>query len=227
MRSVLVDRDMPTRSVGLRIPYLIHRAAGRRVLHLGCLDLPTTRAAVEAGEWLHGRLRSTADAILGVDLAAAPPPEVEGHFAEHEYAQCDVTDAEALARHVRRFRPDLVVFSEVIEHLPNPGGALEALAAAGLEPDTRVLITTPNAFGFRRNALALAGRRERTHPDHVLLFSPYTLAHLAETSGLEVLELATYEVESRRLASGIDTVLRRVAPGALPGLVLECSPSSG
>jgi predicted SAM-dependent methyltransferase len=83
------------------------------------------------------------------------------------------------------------VAGEIIEHLDDSGSFLEGLHSL-VEPGGRLVVTTPNASGLlNAGAAALAGY-EVNHPDHVTLYSCYTLTNLLHRHGWETEQVATY-----------------------------------
>ena len=83
---------------------------------------------------------------------------------------------------------DLVTAFEVIEHLFSPANFL-ARCRALLAPGGLVVVTCPNQFGFDIQTLGEAS--ESFDVEHVNMFNPASLAGLFETTGFEVLEIAT------------------------------------
>jgi SAM-dependent methyltransferase len=88
-------------------------------------------------------LGSADDEILGVDSYA---PGIEYATRQFGTARRQFVCAEppALARLDRRF--DVIVLADVLEHLPEPGAAIDT-ALGLLNPRGRVLITVPNGRG--------------------------------------------------------------------------------
>jgi SAM-dependent methyltransferase len=145
-------------------------AGGRRLADLGCwvgfLASEAQRrgwsvVGVEPSRWAAERARSR-----GVEVVEAPlfeAPLQAGSF-------------------------DAVALGDVIEHLPDPGAALDRVAAL-LAPGGVVWIATPDAGS--RLARALGPRWWSVIPTHVHLFTRRSIARLLERHGFELLELAT------------------------------------
>jgi SAM-dependent methyltransferase len=81
-----------------------------------------------------------------------------------------------------------VTMGDVIEHLPDPGAALDR-AAALLAPGGVLWIVTPDAGS--RVARALGSRWWSVIPTHVHLFTRRGMTRLLERHGFEPLEIAT------------------------------------
>ncbi len=185
-----------------RTEFLVDLARGRRVLHFGFLDHPLTAEKLRSGALLHAHLGRVAAALHGLDV---DPAAIELYRRESGDTANGVLDIEtdlpvdpALAG-----RFDLVLFPEILEHLRNPGRALErlrdlALANGGAE----VCVTAPNALATKGAAFALDGV-ELVHPDHYAYYSPHTLRHLLESSGFEVERLVLCSNSARDARSDL------------------------
>ena len=105
---------------------------------------------------------------------------------------------------------DVVVIGELIEHLDDAGSMLEAVKPL-VAPGGRIVITTPNGHGLFNVCAALAGR-ELNHPDHVTLYSWYTLSNLLARHGWRTDETAVYVPVLKSV--GVGTQQRALAAGA-------------
>jgi SAM-dependent methyltransferase len=168
-----------------RRQFILDRCAGRRVLHLGCIDRPYLEQKLANGTLLHAMLVKRAARVVGVDS------DPEGVRLFHERGWPTVhADVEQLPE--LDFDCDLVVAGEIIEHLSNPGLFLDSLARR-LRPDTEVIITTPNAYAIRRYWRLLLGH-EQVHPDHVAYYSLLTLRAALRRAGYAVKEEHPYPI---------------------------------
>ncbi|MGH2951353.1 MAG: class I SAM-dependent methyltransferase [Solirubrobacterales bacterium] len=148
---------------------------GLRCLDVGCgagalgAALKAAGALHVAGIELHEhaavRARERLDVLVVGNVVDAPLPFAEGEF-------------------------DLIVFADVLEHLPAPEPALERCLLL-LAPDGRVIVSVPNMrfwsvllrLAFDRWAYAEAGVRDRTH---LRIFTRRSLLALLGATGLEV-----------------------------------------
>src|SRR5690606_15526808 len=106
---------------------------------------------------------------------AARADGYEAHVADC----CDAADIEGLGLEPAA----VVVGGEIIEHLDDPGGFLDALHGVCAD-DGRLVLTTPNACGWVNPAAALLGY-EVNHPDRIVLFTARTLSELLRRHGWE------------------------------------------
>jgi len=84
---------------------------------------------------------------------------------------------------------DVVHFSHVIEHVPEPKAMLLEVRRV-LKDDGHVIVTTPNVGGWHAR---FAGRNWRSAiPDHIYLFSIRTLRALLEITGFRVIRQVSW-----------------------------------
>jgi 2-polyprenyl-3-methyl-5-hydroxy-6-metoxy-1,4-benzoquinol methylase len=127
---------------------LIGAALPRRVLDFGCgIGLQLTLPLARAWPGVHFLGVDSDAASIAFANAQSPPPNLE-------YAPVAALPAGA--------RYDLIIASEVIEHVDQPGALLRTLVER-LEPNGRILLTVPNGYGpfelaaFTREMLETAG----------------------------------------------------------------------
>lgn len=162
------------------------KIGGRRLLDVGCGAGGIVKAAQELG-W----------EARGIELS-----ESAVALCRRFGLDCSVTDF---------FDPavgdgyDLVVMSELIEHVPEPSAFLRR-AEEVLAPHGLIYVTTPNYASLGR--MILNGDWRVIHPEHLSYFTPRTLRACAEAEGLEVERLWT----STLTMSAIKKLLRRVVP---------------
>jgi 2-polyprenyl-3-methyl-5-hydroxy-6-metoxy-1,4-benzoquinol methylase len=76
---------------------------------------------------------------------------------------------------------DVVIAGDIIEHLSNPGQMLDGIKRF-CRADTRVIITTPNAFGAP-NYLRYSTGKFREGAEHVMSFNEQNLVTLLQRHG--------------------------------------------
>jgi 2-polyprenyl-3-methyl-5-hydroxy-6-metoxy-1,4-benzoquinol methylase len=214
--------------IGLEEKYLQHTN-----YHLFPGGRKRLRVIVGLGEWLSGRLlrrinvldvgcgngsisfpvASLGHHLLGIDIsqesvdyAGSRNPFTNARFKVHNLAD------EPLGE-----KFDLIICSEVLEHLENPGPLVQAMAG-GLEPGGLLVITVPNGYGprevlgrfenhlrqsavlyplaegfrrlFRMSSASEKCQMHTSNPDqdHVQKFTPKRLKDLIESNGLRVAE---------------------------------------
>lgn len=176
--------------------FLQEVARGQRVLHFGFLDAPFLAEKMTSGDFLHAQLRAVASSIYGVDVHAESLERYRQLTGDHDNVLWDVQTtptgaaADELCNPSRR-RFDVVVFAEILEHLRNPGLALDNLRSICAAHGCRLCVTVPNALSVVAFTNALRGV-ESVHPDHCTYYSPHTLRKLLLDSGFTDVELSLY-----------------------------------
>lgn len=153
-----VPADLPT--VADRAAYLVAKATNRHVLDLGCTGPISARIAAVATSY-HGVDRQPPYVVVDLDTAPETLPAWPG--------------------------VNLIVMSELLEHLMNPGRFLQALA--GVYPACPYVVTVPNAGSYQQTDGC-----EVVNRDHVAWYS-YTTIHA-------LLARVSYAVEDVRWYHG-------------------------
>lgn len=211
----LLVHSLPKVALVDRIAFLRDLAAGARVIHVGFADAGYREFHQQEEQWLHEHLAATTRSLVGIDLdpegvEAARAQGYEAHVADC----CEPTQIRALG-----IAPaDLVLAGEIIEHLDNPGGFLDAMHEL-CAPDGRLVITTPNAYGWVNPAAALTGH-EVNHPDHIAMYTWRTLTEMLRRHGWEVVTGATF-VPAVKPQEGGGVRLRLMAVAARLLLAVE------
>lgn len=177
----------PEARVVERIDFLRRLVRGKRTIHVGFTDAGYGDLQRNRGSWLHARLAESASALVGLDLDAAGVEAAKNEGYEAYVVDC--SDAGAV-RDLGLQRAEMVVAGEVIEHLGTPGPFLRSMHVLVTETGALV-VTTPNAYALL-NPVAAIGSYEVIHPDHVSLYSWYTLSNLLEREGWRVESFLTY-----------------------------------
>lgn len=208
----------PARLERGRYEAILRLCSGKRVLHVGCVDAGLLEERFAKGDLLHQRLGAVTTSLWGLDVDREGLAFLERMGVEN-LVHGDVGDP-AWVTPFLDTEVDVVLASEVVEHLPNPGVFLTGvrrLLAGGAE----LVVTVPNAFGLR-TLLPLLRGVEHVHPDHKYWFSYHTIVTLLRTCGLEPVEVAVYSFTPTRLlpsAAAVRSLLgrsRSTSPGARP-----------
>jgi SAM-dependent methyltransferase len=148
-----------------------HGGSARRLLDLGC--------------WVGFLLAQARD--RGWEAVGVEPSEFASSYARSRLG-LDVVTADLSSAELPAGSFDAVVLGDVIEHLPDPGAALERIAAL-LAPSGVLVLMAPDAGS--RMARAMGARWWSVVPTHVQYFTRASLRLLLERHGYRVLEVGT------------------------------------
>jgi SAM-dependent methyltransferase len=187
-----------------RVSYLVERATGRSVIHLGFVDARNMQEKLDSSAWIHAQLADAATRIVGVDADAPGVAAAQGLGYDARVIDCQ--DIEGVK--VANLEPaELVVAAEIIEHLDRPGDFLDAVRPL-IAPEGKLIITTPNPTSLTNVLLGLV-HREVQNADHVAWHSWRTLQALLERHRYAMVDLAYYR-HPRFVASGEEPLSMRV-----------------
>lgn len=218
--SMIESSLLGTRLVS-RVGFLLELGNNRAILHLGATDAPDTKLAIESGRLLHNQLSNVAKRIVGMDNNAEMISLLFDKYGVDSIVFGDIE--------IRSDYPegdfDVIVAGEIMEHLSNPGRALDALRAS-LAPQGVLVITVPNAYSFKGFLRALFGY-ELIHQDHVLHHSLHTLRSLLQRHGYEIEKTVNYVNGGRSPLAAIANKLLKFFPRLAEGVAVVCRASNG
>jgi hypothetical protein len=168
-----------------RVDFILEHCSNKKVLHIGFTDHPYTLERLRSGTLLHSRLKALTTQLAGVDIEAEAIKQYSVITKDENVFRADITIQ--YPPEVIDYKPQLVLLSEVLEHLTDPYKAIEILHqsfAAG----TTVLVTVPNYTAMDSLAASL-NKTESIHPQHHWYFSPYTLCRLLDEKKFKLTQL--------------------------------------
>lgn len=153
---------------------------GQNVLDVGCVGSVKEKTYIEKKKiWLHGFISRYAKTCVGVDIA-----EKEVKKLKDAGYNCVAGNAETIDVG-RKF--DVIIASNLIEHLYNPGLFLENVKRH-LKTGGVVLISTPNPF-FLMKFIEIVAKDDQGCGEHTMWFDPKTLSNLMSAYGFGIKEI--------------------------------------
>jgi len=180
-----------------RQEFVLQKCQNKRVLHLGCVDTGLTTARFQKSELMHQKLAAITTDLWGFDINA------EGiHFLQtHGFDQLVVGDVCMLdqVETLQNKEFDVILATEVVEHLQNPGLFLQAVQSVMQPGKTELIITVPNAY--RVSSIWWMLRNvEHVHPDHNYWFSYHTITTLIQKNRLSISDVFMYTFPSNQFS---------------------------
>lgn len=179
-RNEVVQLNTTASTIANATRLILDLAKGKSVLNVGAAGnvefyLPSRRHL-----WLHHQLQQVAEHVTGLDIDTESVRFAESHGFEIVLGNCEDIDLG------RRF--DLIVLSEVFEHLDAPGIALKNLMQH-VVPGGKIALTTPNPLFFGTLCRALLRRKLNIYYDHVNAFFPEHLQAMCDRYGYRLVAI--------------------------------------
>lgn len=168
-----------------RVDFILDRCFKKRILHIGFSDYPFTIEKINNQSLLHVQLQKVTEDLLGLDNDKNTIAEYTILTGDDQVVYGDIIleyPPKATA-----FKPDIILLSEVLEHLSNPYKAIEILYNS-FEDGTKILVTVPN-YAALDSIVSSLSKTEAIHPHHYWYFSPYTLRKLFNEERFKLLDL--------------------------------------
>ena len=172
--------NLPKTGIQSRLSLFEQDLNNKKVLHLGCSDWPDTAEKTKNNTLLHQYLSQFTGEIYGIDYN----PESIKIMKEGGIKNVFVGDIYNLHNdeNIINKKFDVLVISEIIEHLVNPGLALESIEKYVLKtnPECEIIFTIPNYHNFFFSFVSGLRGKEIVHYDHKFYFSYRTFRGLLE-----------------------------------------------
>jgi 2-polyprenyl-3-methyl-5-hydroxy-6-metoxy-1,4-benzoquinol methylase len=171
---------------------LTQLAKGKAVLNVGAAGNVEFYLSGRRDLWMHEKLKSLATELVGLDIDEESVSYANARGESLLLGNCENVELG------RKF--DLIVLSEVIEHVYSPTAALANLARH-LAPGGKLFITTPNPTYYGTVLRALLNRSLNIYYDHVTSYFPENLVVMCRRLGLKVTGIHFYNVTDVRSAN--------------------------
>lgn len=198
-----------------RVAFLKEISKDKNILHLGCVDHDSGTYKDKTGRasWLHEELSKTAKKVIGVDILSEYDEEIKKQGYDIRYG--NVEDFNGIEIDMKF---DYIIAGEIIEHLYNQGLFLDAVRKF-ISPGTKLVITTPNCFSFRKIFTAF-WNKEINRDDHTMWHSQNTLTQILGFKGYKIDEICFYAfIKQKGLGSFLQKKFYGVFPRLADGLI--------
>ncbi len=194
----------------------------KKVLHIGCTDYPFTEERLQNGTLLHQEMASYTSYLVGIDIEKESILTMKKYGIKDVY-RCSVYELRDLSKEKINKNFDYIVITEVLEHVPNAGLALEGISEymKKYSPNAKLLVTVPNIHNYLRNFIDVILNREQVHPDHLCYYSYNTIKNLLERNGFEILNIRYVTYGLGRFTFLIASFLNLLSSSFLPSIYVE------
>lgn len=172
-----------------RDKFILERVKGKTVLHLGCIGETDSDVEIKlkrAPFLLHSKVEKVAKETYGIDIDAAA---IDLYRNKLNKQNLFVGDVEKLENVELNKKFDIVLFTDLLEHLSNPGLALEGIKRF-ITAESEVIISVPHSFGlpnFIRNLLGCSKEGNQ----HVANYNSANIYNLLHRHGFKIIEIYT------------------------------------
>ena len=142
---------------------------------------------------MHAQLGRVAEQVVGADIDGEAISYAAQYGYEIKHANCEDMDLG------QRF--DLIVMSDVIEHVERPVQALINLVRRHLKPGGKLVVTTPNATFIGGLLDANFSRTVDVYWDHMAIYLPEHIQAICDRHGLKLVETQFFSFIDRRCLS--------------------------
>ena len=155
---------------------------GKSVLHFGASDYPYHKERFFNKHLLHYKLSKVTSYLLGVDNNVESVKFLNSHGLNNIVVGDVVLNK--YDERVYSHKYDVVLLLDILEHLTNPGLALQNIKQF-CDENTIILVSVPNVWSVFR--LKNHFRKEEiVHPDHCFWPSKHTMEVLLKKSGFGI-----------------------------------------
>lgn len=207
-RNELVNLRVQPRALADPFPFILDYARDKRVLNVGASGGVEHYLPCQRHDWLHHRLENVAAELVGIDIDVESVAFASRHGVKLQVADCETCSFPQTF--------DLIVMSDVIEHVNAPLRAIANLAKQ-LSPGGRLLITTPNPTHYGLVFRAWLGHRTEVYYDHVYSFLPEHFQVICQRLGLRLGEVVFFShIDNRSFRNHLKSRLARVLGRLVP-----------
>ncbi|MCL5990546.1 MAG: glycosyltransferase [Bacteroidetes bacterium] len=185
-----------------RIEFIKDYCRSKNVIHFGFLDSPFLESKFDSSKILHTELKNITNGLYGVDINEIDLKKYRNLTNDNNNCLLDISNPYVDLRNLMEVDCDVILFAEVLEHIPNPGEALKNLHEICLHKSAKLIVSVPNAYNFDFFMTANESI-EIVHPDHFFYFSPVTIRKLLTKYGFIVEQLNMYTPGGNKNYPGI------------------------
>jgi cyclopropane fatty-acyl-phospholipid synthase-like methyltransferase len=155
--------------------FLLSLCKGKKILDVGCIGQDRE---FTSQQWLHNKVKNVAASIDGVDI-------IEDQIIALRLLGYSMFNIDELKEKNDRY--DMVLMSDVIEHVDNPVEFLRFYSMF-LKPDGLMFVSTPNSNRANNFINILFNNNYSVNPEHVFWFCPRTLCEVTDRASLQIKE---------------------------------------
>jgi len=202
-------RKFKKASIKKKDQIILQYCKDKSVLDVGCVGQDWS---YQSEDWLHSKIKKTARSIIGVDI------DREG-IADLQKKGFNIVHADELEKLNEKF--DIVLMSDVIEHVDNPVDFIRFYIRFASE-EGLLLITTPNATRLRTFVEILTTTTYSMNLEHTCWFCPKTMLEVIGRANMVPVEFHWLKEYIPRLRYAVYYPFVRIWKNFNPNFIMIC-----
>lgn len=203
-RNVEFTHKLPKLQVVDRVEFILEECEGKDILHLGAVDFYENSVC-----GLHRKLMEVSNDVIGIDIDEEGIETAKKENINNIYQG----DVENLERSWQDKKIQIILATEIIEHLDNPGLFLESVKKF-FDDETKMIITTPNSFSLHRFFYSFLTGKENVHNEHTGYYSYNTLKYLLKKHNFTI-ETVYYYTLGRNFEKNLYKIFPKFSTGLI------------
>ena len=156
-----------------KVDKILEICQDKDVLDVGCIGQDFYYSNIE---WLHNKIKNISKKLVGVDINKESIYELK----KKQYIIYHKNELKDL-----RMKFDVIVISDVIEHVENPVQLLNHYSHF-LKKMGKMIVTTPNPFSLRQTFNILLGNDISVNEEHTMWIDPRTFLEILNRTHLSL-----------------------------------------
>lgn len=185
----LVHLDVRPKKISDPFSVIESHAHSKNVLNIGAAGGVHSYLPGAKDIWLHERMRKLANKLVGVDIDAKNIEHARNHGYEILNENCETMSLD--------MQFDLIVMSDVIEHVNAPVTAINNLLKH-LADNGKLIITTPNATAGNVLIRSLLSKDINVLADHVAIYYPEHFQAICDRLNCKLMSVFLFDHFDRR-----------------------------
>ncbi len=141
-------------------------------------------------KWLHAKIIKTAKKVLATDIDTKAIKHAEKHGYRIINENCETM--------ILSQKFDVILMSDVIEHLNAPVNAIKNLVDNHLSKDGTLIITTPNGTALHAFIRTITRRNLNIYYDHMAVYYPEHFQAICDRLGYSLKKIYLFDFTDKR-----------------------------
>lgn len=188
---------------------ILEKCKNKNILHIGATASPYHKIRAKKKKLLHQKIDCVCKKQIGLDFDKKAIKSLKKYNLKNIFYGDIVIDK--YDSKIKNNEYDIIIFGDVIEHLSNPGLALNNLKKF-MNKNTILILTTPNVWSIY-NLRNIFLKKEIVHPDHTFWPSKKTMDKMITKANFKIINFKyLFSGSKKDKVSLIFKILRKSIP---------------